>query len=295
MKDIARNIKKYDSELEYISGYENCNSIVKCKCNRCGNIFERRWVNIARHNTEYRCPICQTKLGIYKSKMNCSHFSSGYVEPIELREKKFIEKFKAKYPTLIYIGGYQHSDKSIQVKCNICNNVFNISAQCIRKGHSTSCLNCINKENKIKKTQNKINKYINKLKFKYDIMRKKEINKIASILKRNTQYIQKCNKCDKEYIEHTKSAYCPMCRKTIHHHHSGKSLKKLYERDKGICYICGDKCDWEDKRIVKGTTIVGNTYPSIDHIIPLAKGGTDEWNNLGLAHMRCNTIKGKEG
>jgi 5-methylcytosine-specific restriction endonuclease McrA len=32
-------------------------------------------------------------------------------------------------------------------------------------------------------------------------------------------------------------------------------------------------------------------YPSIDHIVPLAKGGNHTWNNVQLAHHYCNTLK----
>ena len=70
------------------------------------------------------------------------------------------------------------------------------------------------------------------------------------------------------------------------------SLKKLYKRDKGICYLCGEPCDFNDKVITdEGHYIVGETYPSIDHVIPIAKGGKHSWENVKLAHHRCNTLK----
>lgn len=70
------------------------------------------------------------------------------------------------------------------------------------------------------------------------------------------------------------------------------SLKRLYKRDKGICYLCGEPCDYNDKIITdEGHYIVGETYPSIDHVIPISKGGKHSWNNVKLAHHRCNTLK----
>lgn len=33
-------------------------------------------------------------------------------------------------------------------------------------------------------------------------------------------------------------------------------------------------------------------YPTIDHIIPLSKGGLHSWNNIQLAHLSCNSSKG---
>jgi len=63
------------------------------------------------------------------------------------------------------------------------------------------------------------------------------------------------------------------------------SLWTIYERDGGRCGICGDGVErsirWPDQRA-----------PSIDHIVPITRGGTDEAANLQLAHLRCNQAKG---
>ena len=70
------------------------------------------------------------------------------------------------------------------------------------------------------------------------------------------------------------------------------TLKRLYERDSGICYLCGGLCDWNDKRIGKsGIMICGDTYPTKDHVVPLAKGGLHSWENVKLAHWKCNVEK----
>ena len=70
------------------------------------------------------------------------------------------------------------------------------------------------------------------------------------------------------------------------------TLEKLYKRDDGVCKICGKKCDYNDyKKDENGTFIAGNNYPSIDHIIPISKGGQHIWENVQLAHMWCNSIK----
>ncbi len=53
----------------------------------------------------------------------------------------------------------------------------------------------------------------------------------------------------------------------------------LYLKQKGICTGCKD------------FFVEGNL--SKDHIIPSAKGGTDEENNLQLLCRSCNSIKGK--
>ena len=63
-------------------------------------------------------------------------------------------------------------------------------------------------------------------------------------------------------------------------------------RDQNICHICGQLCDINDYWVNdNGIFIAGDNYPSIDHVIPLAKGGLHEWDNVKLAHRRCNYLK----
>lgn len=71
------------------------------------------------------------------------------------------------------------------------------------------------------------------------------------------------------------------------------TLDALIERDGGVCYLCGcttSKADsWHDEN---GNFICGETYPTRDHVIPIAKGGTHTWDNVKLACMKCNSTKG---
>lgn len=70
-----------------------------------------------------------------------------------------------------------------------------------------------------------------------------------------------------------------------------KLIKKSVE-----CYICGQVCNPEDYREVINRggwmqKVCGPTYPTLDHIIPLAKGGDHASDNVALACMSCNRIK----
>ena len=69
------------------------------------------------------------------------------------------------------------------------------------------------------------------------------------------------------------------------------TLEKLVKRDRNICHICGGKCDMNDCITVGGTFIAGDNYPSIDHLMPVARGGVHSWDNVKLAHRICNTKK----
>ncbi len=68
---------------------------------------------------------------------------------------------------------------------------------------------------------------------------------------------------------------------------SSITLDGLIKRDLGICQICGTRVNFKD--INKGH--IGREYPTLDHIIPLIKGGTHTWDNVQLAHMACNAGK----
>lgn len=70
------------------------------------------------------------------------------------------------------------------------------------------------------------------------------------------------------------------------------TLKKLYRRDKGKCYLCGGVCNWSDWRVSdKGNKYPGDTYPTIEHVVPISKGGFDSWDNVRLACWKCNLEK----
>lgn len=67
------------------------------------------------------------------------------------------------------------------------------------------------------------------------------------------------------------------------------TLEALYKRDSGVCYLCGGICDWKDRDELTG--VCGNAYPSIDHLVPVSRGGLHAWTNVRLAHFGCNVAK----
>ena len=67
----------------------------------------------------------------------------------------------------------------------------------------------------------------------------------------------------------------------------GVTLKAVMKRDNGICKICGEPCDINDRT----WGFAGPLYPSVDHIIPLCRQGPHTWENVQLAHMICNSEK----
>jgi 5-methylcytosine-specific restriction endonuclease McrA len=58
----------------------------------------------------------------------------------------------------------------------------------------------------------------------------------------------------------------------------------VVERDLGVCQICGDPM---------GTEVWPHPLsPSLDHVVPLAAGGSHTLANVQLAHLGCNLQKG---
>jgi 5-methylcytosine-specific restriction endonuclease McrA len=60
----------------------------------------------------------------------------------------------------------------------------------------------------------------------------------------------------------------------------------IFRRDGYICYLCGEFTDISDD-----LNKVGSKFPSIDHIKPKSKGGSDYPTNLKTACISCNKSK----
>lgn len=59
------------------------------------------------------------------------------------------------------------------------------------------------------------------------------------------------------------------------------SLTVLADRDRDRCGVCGRKVNVKER--------------SIDHIVPVSKGGEHSYANTRLAHRRCNSSRGNRG
>jgi 5-methylcytosine-specific restriction endonuclease McrA len=57
------------------------------------------------------------------------------------------------------------------------------------------------------------------------------------------------------------------------------TLDEIYVRDNGYCSVC--RC------------FVPREQASVEHVVPLSKGGSRDPSNTKLAHRRCNSEKGR--
>lgn len=66
------------------------------------------------------------------------------------------------------------------------------------------------------------------------------------------------------------------------------SVDELAARDGCRCHVCNRKVEM---------SLSGNAKwgPTIEHIVPVSRGGTNDPENLALAHRFCNTARGNRG
>jgi 5-methylcytosine-specific restriction endonuclease McrA len=63
---------------------------------------------------------------------------------------------------------------------------------------------------------------------------------------------------------------------------------RVFEADGYRCYGCNLKC-------IKGAPNNHPLQPTLDHVIPLSKGGTHEYANIRTMCRQCNVRKGDRG
>ena len=243
---------------------------------------------------------------------------------LEEREEEYIKKFTVKHINFEYVSGYEGYNSTINVKCKVCGFIQE------RHANSKECMQCdncieIERQKRLdileEEKQNRVRKENEYTETQCIICNKTFVRKSNNqkycgdecIKKANSKKIihaKICKECGNEFeTDHDKTLYCSStCSNRSKRKRyalskdrrlslNGKidysiSLKKLYKRDKGICYICGKECNPKDIKITdEGYYIAGEDYPSIDHVMPIAKGGKHSWNNIKLAHRHCNAVK----
>lgn len=109
-----------------------------------------------------------------------------------------------------------------------------------------------------------------------------------------------CPECGQTFI--TKSSASNFCSKTCSLKFARKrkknktkfeagiseiiSLKNVFQREKGICYLCGGVCDFQDINLKGDFISPGNTFPVIDFI-----SNEQSMANAKLAHYYCKKEK----
>lgn len=218
-------------------------------------------------------------------------------------EKDVAERIKQKHNgTLEYISGYKNKDSLIKVKCLVCGEVIERTYHHLTT-HPNACPVCKQRHYDLVKAEREEQRQEQREKRE----RIAEINKA----RRSKQLrMVVCEICGEMFFTwDSRKKYCSTAcqkeseRRYASYNHGSDNrlnssniidrdidLKKLFERDSGICQLCGEPCDFSDCYTNEsGTFIAGDRYPSKDHIIPLSMGGKHSWDNVRLAHRGCNT------
>ena len=227
-----------------------------------------------------------------------------------LDERRVANTIAERLPNWEYAGNYTGTDGKCDIRCKTCGTVKTVCSQSIRH-RSARCSVCFERERAEREERRKIEREAQRQK-------KLEIQRQEAILRRKEREKRErlehiavftCEVCGSMFLfdDRFKKKYCSKaCSNRAHNKQkelsrrikikrqmvdSDISLERLYQRDGGICYLCGRVCNWNDREVVDGTIICGDTYPSIEHIIPLSKNGKHAWANVKLACRRCNSLK----
>lgn len=241
------------------------------RCEYCGAEFE-----VKAPNHKY----CSLK---------CQHKADRVLHN-EADESKAIDMVSRCGDDWGYVGGYTGSDGYMVIRHKPCGSEMRKSSQTVRKGRKLYCECCAENEKLAKEKHKSSQKEVKRL--------RRPIKKIKM------ETLKECAVCGSFYFG-SRRKYCSdeCSRKVLNRystdrkeikrkkartkHSSEITVQSLYNRDNGICWICGGKCDIN----ADGNS---NEYPSVDHILPVSLGGTDEWNNVRLAHRICNSLRGNK-
>lgn len=272
-------------------------------CSYCGNVFENH-----NKNQKYCSNICKAK--------NTSTLKNQ-IRACKSCNKEFTPKYKdQKYCSISCVGRSQIK----WYKCKQCNKEFRLTSggkgifcgrECSFRYISThkktpasalfydiTCSICGSKFN----SKRRSNKYCSdSCRREYNRIQAKQ--KFTSV-KETNQYIKKqCPECGRTFEVNYYSSISRFCSHSCSEKYWGRVYKKqrkeqmklayvgpvnfrqLYIRDKGICRICGEPVAYDK-------TPQDPMGATIDHIIPISKGGKHHMGNCQLAHRRCNSLKG---
>lgn len=220
------------------------------------------------------------------------------------REENIKRIIAERAPGFEYAGNYTGSEGHVDLQCKECGHVFTARWNTIRhKGHKT-CPACEQRKKHTLRLKKEVEKQVRRMAAEYERECKRRGAQVVKLLK-HAERIHRCPICG---TITDKPKYCSTdcARKAWNANHEAKrrskienvlvdkdiTIEALHQRDKGVCQICGGLCDWGDFYFKDKYFVVGDNYPTIDHIIPLAKGGEHSWENVQLAHFSCNSAKG---
>lgn len=242
-----------------------------------------------------------TKIAKLKKRLRDNHKSIINAKTFIKQRDKYIHNLNEKHPEVEYISGYKmrtHTettsfkvllkDKKTQIR-------FFASSSDLRKQSWRP-----NIESKSK-----------------SLIYKEDLQKWYPLAGRNEKGIKtktrpilftQCKNCGKTFESKWGATCCSeKCKKRINNlraqkrkdsrteraksngkYDSSITLEKVYKKEKGICYICGKHL------ILDHINYNRPDAPTIEHVIPICRGGTHTWGNVKLACRQCNINKSRK-
>lgn len=225
------------------------------------------------------------------SMMWCKGISPQYKDPPHKANQYTSGKFDRianvrrvlaeRAPNFEYVRGFKDMDSKIVVRCRVCGCEVEKSMTGLRAWHDSKCPNCEKLRKESTKAQGRM-RYASLL-FNSGKQQSWKFCGCGVLIASNQK---QCKECTRRRASRYMNVKKEKRRKAAFTKESAQiSIQTLYKRDSGVCWICGEPCrldvDYND-----------NMYPSIDHVLPISKGGKDEWGNVKLAHRLCNSIRG---
>jgi len=68
-------------------------------------------------------------------------------------------------------------------------------------------------------------------------------------------------------------------------HSCARRWRRICARDAYVCWLCHQPID-------PTARVPHDLAPTVDHVVPLAAGGSDDDGNLRAAHFSCNSRRG---
>lgn len=308
--------KGYAHYFDFLGGRTSSKGKARLRCRICGHEFEK-FGSFAQQDVNIYCPRChvhrddevtvptdghlvERMAGMYSDGM-----STAEIEAATGIQKRYVSKLLKEHGIELgtnRIGKAKKEQRaalreSRQEARRAILSGFNELSNEIREDGSCKAL---------KAATNRVGGY------------SKRFVKTAEHIERYAPTIEVCDHCGKSYVffpssrrygRKKASRYCSdLCRARanransdighrLRKHGSGDKprdsikLDEVIERDNGICYICGCRTSKDDHYYRRGWFTVGDSYPTIDHVYPIARGGTHTWDNVRLACHRCNSEK----
>lgn len=244
---------------------------------QCSDYARRNSIKmIAYHKT---CKICGAEYdSLRKNSATCSPKCAKSYHGARIGKQRINSTEKWVNEAQIGFEYVSHTKGRIKLKCKCCGSVLERANSTVRD-KNVKCEYCKEAE-QLQEARQKMACFLIALK---DAKTPKQCAACGKMFTSNYPTQKYCSdKCKK-----SGNTYRSRCKHYGVYYDPSVTRIKVVRRDKNICQICGKTCNPKDK----SWGSLGPDFPTLDHIIPLAKGGTHTWSNVQCACAICNSNK----